>query len=78
MNAKNVVTKQYVGSTITSFRKRFNNHKSSLSRYGKGQRGMCGEHLYAHFWKEGHRGLDDVMVQVIDVANVRNPYTAGT
>ena len=31
--------KNYVGSTITSFRKRFNNHKRSLVRYGKGQSG---------------------------------------
>ena len=28
--------KKYVGSTITSFRKRFNNHKSSMNRYGRG------------------------------------------
>ena len=27
--------KQYVGSTVKVFRKRFNNHKSSLIRYGK-------------------------------------------
>ena len=43
--------KIYVGSTITSFRKRFNNHKSSLNRFGKGVRGVrgiAGEHLYAH------------------------------
>ena len=31
--------KIYVGSTVTCFRKRFNNHKCSLIRYGKGQRG---------------------------------------
>ena len=30
--------KNYVGSTITSFKKRFNNHKSSINRYGRGQR----------------------------------------
>ena len=41
-------SKIYVGSTVTSFRKRFNNHKSSLKRFGKGQRGIASEHLYAH------------------------------
>ena len=30
--------KQYVGSTTMEFRKRFNNHKSSMNRYDKGQR----------------------------------------
>ena len=72
--------KQYVGSTTTSFRIRFNksfrirfnNHKSSCNRYGGGQRGICGEHLYAHFWKDGRKGLmDDVCVQVIDVTDIR-------
>ena len=28
--------KCYIGSTVTSFRKTFKNHKSSLNRYGKG------------------------------------------
>ena len=40
---------QYVGNTVTSFRLRFNNHKSSMMRYGKEQRGMGGQKLYAHF-----------------------------
>ena len=31
------------------FRKRFNNHKSHATRYCKGQRGIAGEQLYAHF-----------------------------
>ena len=35
-------SKQYVGNTVTSFRLRFNNHKSSLNRFSKGQRGLCG------------------------------------
>ena len=39
-------SKQYVGNTVTSFRLRFNNHKSSLNRFSKGQRGLCGQHLY--------------------------------
>ena len=46
--------KDYVGSTINSFRERFNNHESSLLRYGKGKRGILGEHLYSHFFAEGY------------------------
>ena len=42
--------KIFLGRTITSFRKRFNNHKSSLNRFGKGVRGIAGEHLYALFF----------------------------
>ena len=30
---------QYVGNTVTSFRLRFNNHKSAMMRIGKGQNG---------------------------------------
>ena len=33
-------------------------HKSSLNRFSKGQRGLCGQHLYEHFFEEGHSGLD--------------------
>ena len=57
--------KQYIGSTTTSFRKRFNNHKSSLVRYGMGQRGIPGKHLYEHVF-EGHKGFDHVMVNIVD------------
>ena len=66
-------SKQYVGSTTTAFRVRFNNHKSSLISYGKGQRGICGEHLYLHFYEKGHVGLEDLHVQIIDVMDVRDP-----
>ena len=38
---------------MTSFRKRFNNHSSSLNRFGKEQRGIAGENLYAHFFEGG-------------------------
>ena len=34
--------------------------------YGRGQRGIPGEHLYAHFFEDGYRGLDDVIVMIID------------
>ena len=27
----------------------FNNNKSSMNRYSKGQRGLTGEQLYSHF-----------------------------
>ena len=67
--------KNYVGSTITSFRKRFNNHKSSLVRYGKGQRGISGEHLYAHFYEEGHEGIENMAVKIIDKTNINEPTT---
>ena len=60
--------KQYVGSTITSLR-----IHCSLNRYWRGQRGICGEHLYAHFWEDGHKGLKDVSAQIVDVTNVRDP-----
>ena len=65
--------KQYVGSTVAAFRKRFINHKSSLIRYGKGQKKICGKHLYSHFYTEGHSGIKDFSVQVIDVTDVNNP-----
>ena len=32
--------KLYLGSTITLFRKRFNNHKSNIKRDERGQRGI--------------------------------------
>ena len=41
---------QYVGNTITPFRLRFNNHKSALNRYGRGQRNICRQQLYANFF----------------------------
>jgi hypothetical protein len=43
---------------VTSFRFRFNNHKRSLNRFSKGQRGSCGQHLYKHFFEEGRSGLN--------------------
>ena len=44
-----------------------------MNRYGKGQRGICGEHLYAYFWEDCHDGLNDVIMQIIDVTDVRDP-----
>ena len=65
--------KLYIGSTTNSFRKRFNNHKSCLDRYGRDLRDMSGEHLYAHFFSEGHDGLADLSVNIIDKTDMHNP-----
>ena len=65
-------SKIYVGSTVTSFRKRFNNHKSSLKRFGKGQRGIDSEHLYAYFYEE-HKKIEDIKVKIIDQTDVNDP-----
>ena len=66
-------SKIYVGGTVTSFRKRFNNHKRSLKWFGKGQRGISGEYLYAHFHEEAHKGIEDIQVKIIDRTDVNDP-----
>ena len=38
----------------------------------KGQRNISCQHLYAHFCVEGHRGLEDLVVQIIDVTDVKD------
>ena len=59
---------QYVGSTTTKFRLRFNNHKarfrahSRLSFEGRNKDDL----LYRHFFGPGHHGLEDVSIQLID------------
>ena len=42
-------------------------------RYGKGQRGIPGEHLYSHFFSKGHEGVNDMTVLIIDKTDVREP-----
>ena len=56
--------KIYVGSTITSFRKRLNNHKSSMNRYSKGQREIASERLYCHFLEACHEGIEVMRVKI--------------
>ena len=59
---------QYVGSTSTKFRLRFNNHKSRLRAHSQ----KCNidkesdDFVYKHFHGPGHHGLRDVSVQIID------------
>ena len=57
-----------VGSTITKFRTRFNNHKSRLIAH---QRLTTSEKalddlIYRHFNQQDHRGVEDVRIQLID------------
>ena len=52
---------------------RFNNHKNFVRRYERGQRGICGEHLYANFLQDEHRGLEYLSVKIIDVTVVWDP-----
>ena len=35
-------------------------------------RGICGEHLYAQFFEEGHLGLEDLEGQIIDITDKRD------
>ena len=65
--------KIYVGSTITSFRTRFNNHKGSLNRFSKKQRLIPGEHLYAYFCEPEHKSLEEMQIKIIDKADISNP-----
>lgn len=78
-NARNVVYLinckvcglQYVGSTTTKFRLRFNNHKSRLRAHSKMSPANkeTDDLIYKHFFSDGHQGLQDLNVQLIDRVN---------
>ena len=59
---------QYVGSTATKFRTRFNNHKSRMNVHEGLTRALKekDELIYRHFNSAGHKGLEDMSVQLID------------
>ena len=64
-----ICDKQYVGSTTTKFRLRFNQYKSNMTKYLKGQRGakVKQEKLFEQFCTENHdRTLKSMKVQIID------------
>ena len=64
-----ICDKQYVGSTTTKFRLRFNQYKSNMTKYLKGQHGakVKQEKLFEHFCTENHdRTLKSMKVQIID------------
>ena len=59
---------QYVGSTSTKFRLRFNNHKSRLGAHSRASNidRESDDFVYKHFHGPGHQGLQYVSVQIID------------
>ena len=61
---------QYVGSTTTTFRFRFNNHKSRIHAPLKLSSGNKSndDFLYQHFHSSGHLGLTHLSIQLIDRA----------
>ena len=66
-------SKQYTGETTDEFRFRWNNYKSNDRKFQRGERCMQ-EHLFEHFYSEGHNGfLEDVSVTLIDKTDGRDP-----
>ena len=58
---------QYVGSTCTSFRVRFNNYKSCDRRFNGGASGVHQADIFRHFVGDGNRGfLEDGRVVILD------------
>ena len=41
--------------------------------YGGNERGMAGEHLYAHYFSESHNGVQDAKVKITEKTNVACP-----
>ena len=62
---------QYVGSTTTKFRLRFNNHKSRLRAHSRmlAVDKESDDLVYRHFYSLGHHGLSDVHIQLVDKVN---------
>ena len=68
-----VCQKQYVGSTITKFRMRFNQYKSNFKLYNEGRKGLMQEKFFQHFEGENHhRSFTDLKVQIIDHCDPNN------
>ena len=69
---------QYVGSTTTKFRLRFNNHKSRLRAHSKMSAANKGKDdtIYKHFHSDEHQGLRDIEVHLIDKVNEKDNLLA--
>ena len=35
-----------------------------MIKYWNGQKGIAGEYLYAHFYEEGHKSIEDMIVKI--------------
>ena len=62
---------QYVGSTTTKFRLRFNNHKSRIRAHARLTSGdkSRDDLIYQHFHGPAHNGIQDLDIQLIDQVN---------
>ena len=61
-----VCCKQYVGSTFTLFRVRFNNYKSSSRRFSC-RISVIQAEFFRYYTEDNHHGyLEDISVQIID------------
>ena len=69
---------QYVGSTTTKLRLRFNNHKSRLRAHAKMSAANRGgdDLIYKHFNNHGHHGLQDVSIKLIDRVKAKEDLIA--
>ena len=57
---------QYVGSTSTPFRCRFNNYKARFRKFSSGS-SVPQMDLFRHFSEENHHGfLEDIRIKIID------------
>ena len=59
---------QYVGSTSTPFRLRYNNYKCCFRKFSAGCPAVPQESLHAHFAQDDHHGRDDWEFVLIDQA----------
>ena len=44
-----------------------------MNRYGRGQRGIAEVHLYSHFFLDGHNGVEDMLIKIIDKTDISDP-----
>ena len=71
-----VCKKQYVGETMDAFRLTWNNSKGNDRKFQRNE--SCMQHLYKHFYSEGHNGfLGNVSISFIDKTDGFQPKKRG-